>query len=387
MRPPIQAHICRILICSVLVAFLWPSFAWSAKPRANKHVLLKRKANIQSKIGVVRQHLRQVKAKARQTRSELAHVENRLRIARGQLQIATLRYERSQIELHNAHTQLQEARSNYTDTQDSAGRRLVAMYERGEPGYLELVMSSNDFGDLLQRAQLAKLAMEEDQDTLRDLHQRKDKLTRYEGKVAQKTREVAVWKEEVAVVHERTAQQRTQVAKTLTEAQIEANDLEAELAALVRDSAEVTNMLQRLAASPEGHRRFNKVYPGPVGGLPVNGRITSPFGYRYHPILHIARLHTGVDIAAPAGTPIYAAGGGEVVSAGWRGGYGNAVVIDHGHGRATLYGHMKAIAVHQGEVVRGRQVIGFVGMTGLATGPHVHYEVRINGVPVNPLTH
>jgi len=385
MRPPSQAYICRILICSVLISSLWPAFAWCAKPHANKPALLRKKATIQSKIGAVRQHLKQVKAKARQTRTELAHVENRLRIARGQLQVATLRYERSQIELHNAKNALQEARDNYTDTQGQAGRRLAAMYERGDPGYLELVMTSNDFGDVLQRSQLAGLAMEQDRDSLRDLHQKKDKLVMYTGRVAEKTHEVAVWKEQVAVVHERTAQQRTQVAHTLTQAQVEANDLEAELAALERDSAEVTSMLKRMATSPEGIKRYNAHYSGPIGGLPVNGRITSGFGYRYHPVLHYRRLHTGVDIAAPAGTPIYAAGGGEVVSAGWRGGYGNAVIIDHGGGRATLYGHMRAVAVHAGQVIKGRQVIGFVGMTGIATGPHVHYELRINGVPVNPL--
>ena len=138
-----------------------------------------------------------------------------------------------------------------------------------------------------------------------------------------------------------------------------------------------------MQTSSAGKRRFSVRYP--VAGLPVAGRITSPFGYRFHPILHTMKLHTGVDIAAPIGTPVFAVGAGMVVWAGRRGGYGNAVIIDHGGGKATLYGHMSAVLVRSGQTVAGRQQIGRVGSTGISTGPHCHFEVRINGVPVNPL--
>lgn len=121
-------------------------------------------------------------------------------------------------------------------------------------------------------------------------------------------------------------------------------------------------------------------------GLPVQGRMTSGFGNRFHPILGYERFHAGVDLAATAGTPIHAAADGRVLQAGWHGGYGEEVELSHSGGLETRYGHMSRIAASIGEVVRKGQVIGWVGSTGLATGPHVHFEVLKNGHPVNPLS-
>jgi murein DD-endopeptidase MepM/ murein hydrolase activator NlpD len=121
-----------------------------------------------------------------------------------------------------------------------------------------------------------------------------------------------------------------------------------------------------------------------VGG--EDGRLTSGFGSRFHPILGYVRFHDGVDLAASAGTPIVAAADGRVVGAGWRGGYGQEVQIAHAGGVQTLYGHMSRIAAHAGELVHKGQVIGYVGSTGLSTGPHLHFEVTKNGRPVNPMS-
>jgi murein DD-endopeptidase MepM/ murein hydrolase activator NlpD len=119
--------------------------------------------------------------------------------------------------------------------------------------------------------------------------------------------------------------------------------------------------------------------------MPVDGHITSYFGYRYHPILHFTRFHAGLDIGAAWGSPIVAAGDGRVVGAGWAGGYGREVQIAHGGGIVSLYGHMSEIVAQPGSFVRQGQVIGYVGSSGLSTGPHVHFEVRMGGSPVNPL--
>ena len=132
----------------------------------------------------------------------------------------------------------------------------------------------------------------------------------------------------------------------------------------------------------------NADQPAPVYGgtmLPVAGHITSYFGYRYHPILHFTRFHAGVDIGAGWGSPIVAAGDGEVVGAGWAGGYGRQVRIAHVGGLVSSYSHMSEIVAAPGSFVHAGQLIGYVGSSGLSTGPHLHYEVKLGGTPVNPL--
>jgi murein DD-endopeptidase MepM/ murein hydrolase activator NlpD len=124
--------------------------------------------------------------------------------------------------------------------------------------------------------------------------------------------------------------------------------------------------------------------PGALG-WPLNGSVSSPFGYRIHPILGVRKLHTGIDINGSTGAPIVASADGRVILAQTYGGYGRAVVIDHGGGMSTLYAHQSAIGVAAGQVVTRGQVIGYVGCSGSCTGPHLHYEVRLDGVPVDPM--
>lgn len=150
---------------------------------------------------------------------------------------------------------------------------------------------------------------------------------------------------------------------------------DAQLAALEADSASVGGQLSGGSGGTAPSRLQR----------PVDAPITSTFGPRVHPIFGTVRMHTGIDFGAAAGTPIRAAAAGRVVQAGAMSGYGNVVVIDHGGGLATLYAHQSRVAVAAGTQVQAGQVIGYVGATGYATGPHLHFEVRINGTPVDPM--
>jgi murein DD-endopeptidase MepM/ murein hydrolase activator NlpD len=148
---------------------------------------------------------------------------------------------------------------------------------------------------------------------------------------------------------------------------------------LQAESDQITALLKKVAGSgtvPHGKG---------VLAWPVNGEVTSGFGYRMHPIFHVRKMHTGVDISAGMGTPIKAAAAGTVIFAGWRGGYGQAVIISHGNGLATLYAHQSKLLVSVGDKVKRGEVIGKVGSTGYSTGPHLHFEVRVNGNPVDPM--
>jgi murein DD-endopeptidase MepM/ murein hydrolase activator NlpD len=152
------------------------------------------------------------------------------------------------------------------------------------------------------------------------------------------------------------------------------------------------NALQLVKWASNGRSQWvdaaNAVRPAPSESsfvMPAAGPVTSYFGYRYHPILHFTRFHAGIDIGAAWGSPVVAAADGQVAAAGWAGGYGREVQIAHGGGLMSLYGHMSEIVAQPGSFVRAGQLIGYVGSSGLSTGPHVHFEVRQGGQPVNPL--
>lgn len=161
------------------------------------------------------------------------------------------------------------------------------------------------------------------------------------------------------------------------------DEFEAQVDQLEEESDRITEALKAREAIAAGQ----SVKGSGQMMVPVAGRVTSGFGNRVHPITGRVRLHAGTDFGAPSGTPILAADSGVVVSAGWRNGYGNAVLIDHGNGLATLYAHQSRLAVSGGQSVAQGDVIGYVGSTGNSTGPHLHFEVRKGGTAVNPMSY
>lgn len=195
---------------------------------------------------------------------------------------------------------------------------------------------------------------------------------------------------ELAVQRERQEEEvvrvdslRAQAADAVAAAQALVDEFNADIAAYEEHKqgleADAAALEAELAARPATGQQ-----PSDGLGRPVAGPVTSPYGYRVHPIFGTKKLHTGWDLSAGSGQPIVASASGTVVSAGPRGGYGNAVVIDHGGGLATLYAHQSSVAVSSGQSVERGQVIGYIGCTGYCTGPHLHFEVRVGGRPVDP---
>jgi murein DD-endopeptidase MepM/ murein hydrolase activator NlpD len=167
----------------------------------------------------------------------------------------------------------------------------------------------------------------------------------------------------------------------LTEVRSKVKDFEAQIASLKKESDAIASLLRARQKAQQGKAPTGKG----VLALPVPGAVTSTFGARTHPIFGTVRQHTGVDFSASTGTPVKAADAGTVVVAGDRGGYGTTVIVDHGNTLATLYGHLSRLAVAEGATVARGQVVGYAGSTGYSTGPHLHFEVRVNGNPVDPM--
>jgi murein DD-endopeptidase MepM/ murein hydrolase activator NlpD len=263
----------------------------------------------------------------------------------------------------------------------------VAIYKSDQPDLVSVVLEADGFDDLLVRADYLSRINKQDNEivgrvkALKDESERKKKLLEALKKQAEAAvAEIAAKRQELAQTRAGIQSSRADLASardarrnSLSHVRAGRRELEGNLAALEAASARVTAQLQGSGtAGPIRRGSGNFIWP-------VNGPIVSPFGMRW------GRLHAGVDIAVPSGTPVHAAASGTVAIAGWVDGYGNYTCINHGGGIATCYGHQSSIGVSVGQSVKQGQVIGSSGCTGHCLGPHVHFEVRINGTPVDPM--
>ncbi|HLI95832.1 MAG TPA: peptidoglycan DD-metalloendopeptidase family protein [Candidatus Baltobacteraceae bacterium] len=292
--------------------------------------------------------------------------------------------------------QLDAAQKTLKLHDDLLKRRLVDVYEHGQLGYLSVLLASKSFSDFVERWEDLRLLIAANERAVRE-------RKAAEAKVAAAQRDLESTQE--ALQSQEQAQQRArnqldvlaaERSNLVAVADLQRRHVASEVAQMEDLSATeeanlealIVERQREIAAEEEARRRAEGIVgtvsaPGALA-WPVSGTITSPFGYRRNPFGGGMEFHQGLDIAAPMGTTITAAAAGTVISAGWYGGYGNYILIDHGGGMATGYGHCSQIFVSVGQHVQKGQAIGAVGSTGASTGPHVHFEVRINGKPVDP---
>ena len=263
--------------------------------------------------------------------------------------------------------------------------RLVELYKQDRPDMVTVVLAADGFADLLEQTEFMKRASAQDAriiSRVRDAKvdsiataERLDGLEKRAEEVAKVIEaEVADVKGQLVERRDSWASARAGKSQLLTNTRADRQALEEHVAALEREQAEVTARLAGTSAVAGPIRQGS-------GALiwPANGSISSPFGTRW------GRLHAGVDIPMPEGTPLRAAASGRVAIAGWVGGYGNYICIQHSGSLSTCYGHQSRLGASVGQSVSQGQVIGYSGNTGNSTGPHLHFEVRINGSPVDPL--
>ncbi|MBA2336477.1 MAG: peptidoglycan DD-metalloendopeptidase family protein [Acidimicrobiia bacterium] len=293
---------------------------------------------------------------------------------------------------------LATTRAELKDTEADAEAWARQLYMTGGSDQALVVLATNDLNELgIGMAYLSVVSRETDR-TLLDLEALRRQEQRQIGAAANQQQileqEQALLVEEEARVSgllaEQIANQRAAEVELanerslLTTVEEEIAHFEGELAALEVEQDRVRDAIRAEAAkaATAGTEQPEVASSGWV--RPVPGAVTSGFGPRLHPILGYYRMHTGWDMSAGTGTPIASATAGTVILAGWFGGYGNTVVVDHGGGLTTLYAHQSSLAVSYGAAVGAGDVVGYAGSTGLSTGPHLHFEVRVNGNPVDP---
>lgn len=280
-------------------------------------------------------------------------------------------------------------RRQYVQAQAHLNDRLVSIYESDNPDTLAVVLSSSSFTDLLDQLDYLSQIAAQDRQIAREVQTARDEMRRTRERtkkvrhgVAVETQAIAVRTSEQRAVRDRLlvsqrslADARTEKSRRLATVRESKKEFLHEIDGLQAQSAALGAQIR--SAQSNGQSDSTPSSSGLI--WPVSGPITSPFGMRW------GRMHEGIDIGAASGTPIHAAAGGTVIYAGWMGGYGNLVVIDHHNALATAYGHQSAVATAVGASVAQGQVIGYVGCTGHCFGPHLHFEVRVNGTPVDPL--
>lgn len=284
-------------------------------------------------------------------------------------------------------------------------KRVRDIYINGQISYVDVLFGAQDFSDFLTRMDLLKRVIAQDSGLVNDVLDYQKEIIEI-GKQLEadkKIQEDLATKAELAknIKLEKVARQQALIDRMNNDKEVydrqydEMMAASAEVAKLIekkRYAAQVAAMQaerekQAQQSSSQYRDSSGQVVESYGGGgmiWPVNGEITSPFGWRTHPIFGSSRFHSGLDIGADYGVPIVAAQSGVVIEAGWIGGYGNTVMIDHGGGIVTLYGHNQSLAVDVGQSVSQGQVIAYCGSTGNSTGPHCHFEVRLNGEPVSP---
>lgn len=309
------------------------------------------------------------------TQEELAEAKRKLAAIESRQQALSIKIRQNEAALAAKQKEYDKSRSVYK-------KRLRDIYENGQVNYLDVLLGAADFRDFSSRMYLLQRVIRRDFALIDRLEEQREALLQQKAELDDIRKQLAAAHAESQKEKEIVAQKTVERQKLYEQALAEKAQLDAEYEELQRNSQEITAMIQRM--EQEGRMMPQA---GGTGQLawPVNGEITSPFGWRVHPIWGTQIFHAGLDIGADYGDPVHAADSGTVVFAGWMGGYGNAVMIDHGSGMVTLYGHNSSITVGEGEQVSKGQTIALAGSTGNSTGPHCHFEVRIHGEVVSPL--
>ncbi len=388
----------RLAVLALCLLVAMPPMAIQAQKKEKSVKQLKKglkdieqtKRNAQKKLG-------QTKANIRSTKDEVANLETKVTKVAAALDSTTDRLTQERAKQAQLEKDLAKATESVKKTKAQAERRIREIYKTGKPNALEFIFGSRSSSDIATREYIATRVQKADQRLFSDYKLARNEVDRKKKEQDAVVRNVEGLKQEQAARQrdlESAQHEKEGYLKTLENKkeglQNMLDELESDAAAIASEirSAEARARAMEKRKMAEAKKK-GEVYHPPKhsGGLsrPTGGPVTSGFGNRYHPILHYTRLHAGTDFGGGYGAPVYAAGTGVVIAAGTRGGYGNCVIIDHGNGMSTVYGHLSKIMVSEGQNVSPRQRVGSIGASGLATGPHLHFEVRINGRPVNPM--
>ena len=366
-----------VVVCTL---FLVP-IAWGqSQNNAPIEQLQQQRENIEQQKQDLEAEQNRLQNLERQAANQLDGLQDSITVTNLKIEDTEFQIAQAQERLKRLENRLTMAQNEYETVRLGAVRRLQFMQRQKDAEGWAVLLKSENLNEFLERRYLLSKIYQADSDFMAELQEKANLIVRQQQGVEAQKNSIALLRQQLLArrdQYEAQADQQTQLIGRLKDNR---GALEAAQAQLVRDSESLANLIrQRIAAA-------NGIVLGTGQmGIPTSGQITSRFGSRIHPVLGYRRFHAGIDFGAPYGTRIMAADSGKVIFSGWYGGYGNSVIIDHGGGLTTLYAHASRLSVSEGQSVLKGQSIAAVGSTGLSTGPHLHFEIRRNGNPVDPM--
>lgn len=368
-----------IWIISVVCCILISTSAIFAQNEVD--VLQQQRQQVQQQRQQVEQQRDQLKKLETTAEKERSGLQKRLKSTETTLQSQEAELDKSTKALKSLEQSLTKTEASYRQQQLAVVARLQFLQRQRDRQGLSLLLKSSDLNDLLDKRYRLKKLFDSDRKSLAILQEQTTKLNTQRSQVEMKKNEISlIMQQLLAQKNELTAQSSYQ-KEFIQHLKTNREALESALIQLERDSTSIGQLIRQRSI---GDSRGIIITGRGVMTVPVDAEITSQFGYRMHPILGYQKFHSGIDFGADEGTTIRAAVAGVVIYAQWYGGYGNAIILDHGGGITTLYGHTEGFYVAEGATVQKGQPIAAVGSTGLSTGPHLHFEVRQNGEPIDP---
>lgn len=349
------------------------------------------------KLRAVRKHVKIANVREKDLSHQLHRTQNQIHKLMKDIKSLSGYIIKTKFDIKKMRKELAVLEETYNRRQSVLKRRVRDMYLHDDINILKVLMGSCSLNDLLCKADLMNRVVDADERLIRSLkieheailfkkkqiNNKYNRMLSYRGRLKQKRVSLESIEDKREDLLEKVEQKRKNYLLKKYELEDHTHELEMDIQRRIR----TYHRSQQARVSGGRRRRYTYTPKHSTGSLnwPVGGYLTSPFGYRIHPVLGYRRMHTGIDIGAPYGRAIKASDGGTVIYSGWCGGYGYTVIIDHGKGISTLYAHCSRIFVSRGQGVGKGQPIAAIGSTGMSTGPHLHFEVRVNGVPVNPM--
>lgn len=377
----------KIIILAVLASFLLtsilPLFALidltgkqSLTVNEKKRIL----DDINEQKSTLSEKIKQARLKEAEASKTLRQIDHKLTDARKQVAVQSRYLSSNQEAWKKTKARLDELNDKKAIVEEKAKERVVAIYKKSQLRFIDSLIRSQSPTDYMDYLYFQRKVIDFDKKLLDTLKSQSEDIAKYGSSLEEETKRIEQITSKLKSIEEDIVYQQKKQKEILSKLRQETAMYESSERQLERESIKLVYKISELSTgkndNPESTGSFS---------YPVRAPITSPFGPRRHPIFGVRSMHSGIDLAAPYGTPIKASEGGVVIYSGWYGGYGKVVILDHAKGFSTLYAHLSSTKVTVGARVKQGEVVGFEGSTGYATGPHLHFEVREQGKPKNPV--